>query len=70
MLVLGEILDRFWAALPSTPKVLNHGDLGKVHVLWHDGKVLSLVDFEFAVIGPVEIDLNEISKFAFAPPIS
>jgi aminoglycoside phosphotransferase (APT) family kinase protein len=65
---LGEALDRFWAALPRTSKVLNHGDLGKVNVLWHDGKVVSLVDFEFAVIGPVEIDLNEILKFAFAPP--
>jgi aminoglycoside phosphotransferase len=65
---LGEALDRFWAALPRTSKVLNHGDLGKVNVLWHDGKVVSLVDFEFAVIGPVEIDLNEILKFAFMPP--
>jgi aminoglycoside phosphotransferase (APT) family kinase protein len=65
---LGEALDRFWAALPRTSKVLNHGDLDKVNVLWHDGKVVSLVDFEFAVIGPVEIDLNEILKFAFAPP--
>jgi hypothetical protein len=65
--VLGGALDRFWAALPRTPQVLNHGDLGKVNVLWHDGKVVSLVDFEFAVIGPVEIDLNEILKFALAP---
>jgi aminoglycoside phosphotransferase (APT) family kinase protein len=65
---LGEALDRFWAALPRTSKLLNHGDLGKVNVLWHDGKVVSLVDFEFAVIGPVEIDLNEILKFVFAPP--
>jgi aminoglycoside phosphotransferase (APT) family kinase protein len=65
---LGEALDRFWAALPRTSKVLNHGDLGKVNVLWHDGKVVSQVDFEFAVIGPVEIDLNEILKFAFMPP--
>jgi aminoglycoside phosphotransferase (APT) family kinase protein len=64
VVVLGKALDRFWVALPRTSKVLNHGDLGKVNVLWHDGKVVSLVDFEFAVIGPVEIDLNEILKFA------
>ena len=50
--------------------MLNHGDLGKVNLLWRDGKVVALVDFEFAVIGPVEIDLNEILKFAFAPPNS
>jgi aminoglycoside phosphotransferase (APT) family kinase protein len=68
VVVLGETLGRFWAALPRTPKVLNHGDLAKVNVLWNDGNVVSLVDFEFAVIGPVEIDLNEILKFAFAPP--
>jgi scyllo-inosamine 4-kinase len=46
---LGEALDRFWAALHKTPKVLNHGDLGKVNVLWNDGNVISLVDFEFTV---------------------
>jgi aminoglycoside phosphotransferase (APT) family kinase protein len=68
VVVLKEALDRFWVALPRTSKVLNHGDAGKVNVLWHDGKVVSLVDFEFAVIGPVEIDLNEILKFVFAPP--
>jgi Ser/Thr protein kinase RdoA (MazF antagonist) len=43
--VLGETLDRFWAALPRTQKMLNHGDLGKVNVPWHDGNVVSLVDF-------------------------
>jgi hypothetical protein len=33
VVVLGETLDRFWAPLPRTPKVLNHGDLGKVNAL-------------------------------------
>jgi aminoglycoside phosphotransferase (APT) family kinase protein len=44
VVVLREALDRFWVALPRMSKVLNHGDLGKINVLWHDGRVVSLVD--------------------------
>lgn len=64
---LGRTLDRFWAALPQAPVALNHGDLCTPNTLWHDGEVVALLDFEFAVVAPVAIDLNEIVKLAFGP---
>lgn len=65
--VLGEALDRFWKALPAAERVLNHGDLTVENALWHEGQVVSLMDFEYAVIAPPELDLNELVKCAFAP---
>ncbi|MCM2390608.1 aminoglycoside phosphotransferase family protein [Streptomyces sp. CWNU-1] len=64
---LSEALDRFWAALPGVPKALNHGDLCTPNTLWHSGRVIALLDFEFAVIAPIAIDLNEVVKTAFGP---
>ncbi len=66
--VLRQALDRFWAALPLAPRVLNHGDLSIENALWDGGQVVALLDFEFAVIAPVELDLNELLKCAYAPP--
>jgi aminoglycoside phosphotransferase (APT) family kinase protein len=66
--VLRNALDRLWAALPSAPRVLNHGDLSIENALWDDGRVVALLDFEYAVIAPVELDLNELLKCAYAPP--
>ncbi len=65
--ILRAALDRFWTALPAAACVLNHGDLTIENALWHAGKVVSLLDFEFAVIAPAELDLNELVKCAFAP---
>ncbi|MFC5058697.1 phosphotransferase family protein [Saccharothrix xinjiangensis] len=64
---LGRVLDRFRAALPGVPRVVNHGDLCAPNTLWHDGRVVALLDFEFAVVAPVAVDLNEVVKMAFAP---
>lgn len=65
--VLRELLERFWAALPGAPTVLTHGDLGLCNVLWHEGRVVSVLDFECAALTPVEVDVYEVLKFAFAP---
>jgi aminoglycoside phosphotransferase (APT) family kinase protein len=65
--ILRAALARFWTVLPAAACVLNHGDLTIENALWHAGKVVSLLDFEFAVIAPAELDLNEIVKCAFAP---
>jgi aminoglycoside phosphotransferase (APT) family kinase protein len=65
--VLLAILDRFWAALPDARVVLNHGDLSPVNALWHRGQVSALLDFEYAVIAPVELDANELLGAAFNP---
>lgn len=64
---LWEILERHWEALPAAPSVLNHGDLSPVNALWNGTDVVSLLDFEFAVMAPVQLDLNELVKHAFAP---
>ncbi|WP_055532763.1 phosphotransferase family protein [Streptomyces graminilatus] len=65
---LCRALERHWAALPGTAHVLNHGDLSPVNALWDGDRVVSLLDFEFAVLAPVHLDLNELVKLAFAPP--
>jgi len=66
--VLSQALDRFWAAPDAARRVLNHGDLCTENALWNQGRVVSLLDLEFAVGAPVELDLNELCKIAYAPP--
>ena len=66
--VLSGALDRFWRALPGAPLVLNHGDLCIDNALWDGSRVVALLDFEYAVMAPVELDLNELLKIAYAPP--
>ena len=51
-----EIIGDYYPAAPVVEQVVNHGDLVLTNVLW-DGEVVALLDFEFAVLGPVEIDL-------------
>ncbi|HEY8741725.1 MAG TPA: aminoglycoside phosphotransferase family protein [Chloroflexota bacterium] len=64
---LRAILARFWAALPGAAAVLNHGDLTTENALWYEGLVVTLLDFEFAVLAPVELDANELLGLAYAP---
>src|SRR5262245_45802072 len=51
-----EIIGEYYRAAPVVEQVVNHGDLALMNALW-DGEVVALLDFEFAVLGPVEIDL-------------
>jgi scyllo-inosamine 4-kinase len=51
-----EIIGGYYRAAPVVDQVVNHGDLALMNALW-DGEVVALLDFEFAVLGPVEIDL-------------
>jgi aminoglycoside phosphotransferase (APT) family kinase protein len=51
-----EIIGDYYRAAPVVEQVVNHGDLALMNALW-DGEVVALLDFEFAVLGPVEIDL-------------
>jgi aminoglycoside phosphotransferase (APT) family kinase protein len=53
---LHEIVADYYQAAPAVKHVVNHGDLALMNALW-DGDVVALLDFEFAVLGPVEIDL-------------
>jgi scyllo-inosamine 4-kinase len=53
---LHEIIGAYYRAAPVVEQVVNHGDLALMNALW-DGEVVALLDLEFAVLGPVEIDL-------------
>lgn len=66
--VLSTVLDHFWPALRGAPRVLNHGDLCRENALWHDGRVVGLLDLEYALLAPVELDLNELVRIAYGPP--
>jgi scyllo-inosamine 4-kinase len=51
-----EIIGDYYRAAPVVEQVVNHGDLALMNALW-DGDVVALLDFEFALLGPAEIDL-------------
>jgi scyllo-inosamine 4-kinase len=53
---LHELIDGYYRAARHVEQVVNHGDLALMNALW-DGEVVALLDFEFALLGPVEIDL-------------
>ncbi|MBE3000146.1 aminoglycoside phosphotransferase family protein [Nocardiopsis sp. HNM0947] len=53
---LHRIIEGYFQAAPLVERCVNHGDLALMNALW-DGEVVALLDFEFAVLGPVEIDL-------------
>lgn len=53
---LHDLIESYFLAAPMAEQVVNHGDLALMNALW-DGEVVALLDFEFAVLGPVEIDL-------------
>lgn len=53
---LRDVLEGYYRAAPVVEQTVNHGDLALMNALW-DGEVVALLDFEFAVLGPVEIDL-------------
>lgn len=53
---LSEIIQGYFWAAPKVEHTVNHGDLALMNALW-SGRVIALLDFEFAVLGPVEIDL-------------
>jgi aminoglycoside phosphotransferase len=65
--VLQDALACFWDAVPTAPCVLCHGDLTLDNAVWHAGQVVALLDFEFAVMAPVQLDLNHLVKCAFGP---
>ena len=42
-----------------------HGDITMDNILWNEGEIVSLLDFEHSVIAPAEIDLNSFINLAF-----
>lgn len=53
---LHDVIVGYFRAATMARQSVNHGDLALMNALW-DGGVVALLDFEFAVLGPVEIDL-------------
>ena len=62
---LHDIIGDYYQAAPFVEQIVNHGDLALMNALW-DGEVVALLDFEFAVLGPVEIDLCRLVSEALA----
>jgi scyllo-inosamine 4-kinase len=60
-------LREFFDAAASARAVLNHGDLSIGNAIWDGSRVVGLLDFEFAVTAPVELDLSELAKHALGP---
>lgn len=56
---LHEVVEGYFRVAPVVEHTVNHGDLALMNALW-DGEVVALLDFEFAVLGPVEIDLYRL----------
>lgn len=65
--ILAEGMEWFWQVRGKAQEVLVHGDLTTENALWSPerGEVASLLDFEYAVVAPVEMDLNELLKIGF-----
>ncbi|MFE1149293.1 phosphotransferase family protein [Streptomyces albidoflavus] len=53
---LHDVLGGYFRAAPLVERTVNHGDLALMNAVW-DGEVVALLDFEYAVLGPAEIDL-------------
>lgn len=67
---LSALVNTCFAKRDSADPVLCHGDLYTGNALWDGNEVVALLDLEFAVAGPVEIDLVELAKTAFAHRIT
>jgi aminoglycoside phosphotransferase (APT) family kinase protein len=65
--VLRGILEQFYKWHYRITPVLNHGDITMDNLLWHDGNVVSLLDFEHSVIAPQQLDLHSLVNLALVP---
>jgi aminoglycoside phosphotransferase (APT) family kinase protein len=63
--VFYNILEGFWEKHNSAEHVLNHGDITMDNLLWSNGSIVSLMDFEHSVIAPTELDLHSLVNLAF-----
>lgn len=52
-----EAMVRAWPAIPERPAVLLHGDFWPGNLLWSDGKMIGVIDWEDAATGDPMFDL-------------
>ena len=62
--VFSDILEQFYMRYNKVPHVLNHGDITLDNLMWHDGNVVSLLDFEHSAIAPMHMDLHSVMNLA------
>ena len=62
--VLQDILVQFYNWNDCIAPVLCHGDITMDNLLWHDGNVVSLLDFEHSVIAPPQLDVHSLVNLA------
>jgi len=65
--IFRDMLERFYTYHYSVKPVLNHGDITADNLIWHEGKIVSLLDFEHAVIAPGQLDLHSLVNLALVP---
>ena len=65
--VLRDILERFYESNSSASPVLCHGDITMDNLIWHDGNVASLLDFEHSAIAPCQLDIHSLVNLALIP---
>ena len=66
-LILRDILENFYECKDAAAPVLCHGDITPDNLLWHEGDVVSLLDFEHAVIAPRLLDIHSLVNMALVP---
>ena len=65
--ILIDIVKKFYMINACVDSVLCHGDITTDNLLWHDGNVVSLLDFEHSVIAPRQLDVHSIVNLALIP---
>jgi len=60
--ILKDILINFYKSKTYITPVLCHGDITTDNLLWHDGNVVSLLDFEHSVIAPCQLDIHSVAN--------
>lgn len=62
---IGGLLDALFAAVPLVPQALAHTDLHQGNAVWDGNRAIPL-DFEFACVGPCDLDVESLLR-SFAP---
>lgn len=68
MRILQEILDNAFEAIPLVPRALVHTDTGPGNTVW-DGRRAVPVDFEFACLGPADLDVESLARSLRDEPV-
>lgn len=62
-----KLFEQFYTSKSLVKPVLNHGDITADNLLWNEGMIISLLDFENSVIAPPELDMYSIMNLALEP---